>query len=1080
MPDAVCHFPVTLKIHGELTDDRIADLAAGFESALAARLDAARREVARRRRAGPVRRGEGPGGEPLDRARLTSVGGSYLLPSFGPGQTATEGASRTGGAPAFEFPPEPSSGPVLAHPATEPRQDLVYPHPSAFEGDTVVIFPERESGYGWKGVFVASPRYAVAGDLSRAIGWGNLLFGARSFAILEGPFGTPESRYHVVGVGPTISDADILGASEPDEQGRFTFKARYWQEIFKGAAGEPYRLRALFTREGHPLFPMNRFWFEEYLKQIQATDPRLGLVSPAWAAPMVFGEIDALIMSDETEQAARRLSELDANAFRIVDWETRARYIKVLVDAWTWESQEVAIVELMRASQDRSELVATIELLKKAGVYEQLFHDLNSQLFSLLVMVGKEFADPGPVTFEFLLGAMMEAGLLPKDADELARRVALGPMPDVLEIELLAELEEAAYGFVNFLGGTLESVVMIVTEPGKVLEGVGQLAKLAYTVELARWGHAPSILYLAKLLQGVGEQVTWGLKGAQFLGVSGAVARRLKWALIWEVASWFVGVGEVAAVVKGLAGAERGAMIAKFLGVLRRVGSVARGEKVIERLPRLARVMKNATNLIEHEDEVLRLLAHLPEEDVARLGKVLDEAETLEELTMAALRARNPEAGEAAAAALRKIEVLKALASKAGGLSEEVAAVFGRLVRADRFGIEEAAEIVKALPEGEFKRFARALDAIPAESLGRGGSGGADLVRGLASSPKRMNAVGTIGYDAYRALESRAAGKLDVLDEHLDTLAELESKFAAADRYPDYRRYLDRLGEGNSRAWDHLEGARHRPPGQRELPVSFDVESEWARYDAMRRRPLAELNADSDPLAKQVVDDYYGKSADELERLSKADDPLATEVLDSKLGGKSRRFVPERPSNPEVQARLRGELEQFRREVEAARPEPLQAEPPDWSKTVPTTKQSRRYRGTVGVAESDIPALQGRKFRGASPEAGGTIDPNARIKPGAELAKVTQAHGHAEQDLAAQIDKALQSLSAEDYELAKGRTISFRIDQEVCSTCAAALAGGPRDGVLAQLSKLHPDIAFEITADDTSKVFRLRGGVRVP
>ncbi len=63
---------------------------------------------------------------------------------------------------------------------------------SPFEKRLVAIFP------GWQAVRVRGDRYAVATDLRRAITWGNLLFGARSFAILEGPYELPLPRLPII------------------------------------------------------------------------------------------------------------------------------------------------------------------------------------------------------------------------------------------------------------------------------------------------------------------------------------------------------------------------------------------------------------------------------------------------------------------------------------------------------------------------------------------------------------------------------------------------------------------------------------------------------------------------------------------------------------------------------------------------------------------------------------------------------------------------------------------------------------------------------------------------------------------
>jgi hypothetical protein len=228
--------------------------------------------------------------------------------------------------------------------------------------------------------------------------------------------------------------------------------------------------------------------------------------------------------------------------------------------------------------------------------------------------------------------------------------------------------------------------------------------------------------------------------------------------------------------------------------------------------------------------------------------------------------------------------------------------------------------------------------------------------------------------------------------------------------------------------------------------------------------------------------------------LEQGGDPVARELLDERLGGAGRPWTPERPGDPAVQATLREDLRALRAEVEnfqrqaeeAGRRSELPRRPraPTWMATAatpvgdvpvtPTAKELIRARGTVGVARTDIPAMEGRHFRGASPEAGGIPRPG-RIKSPASP-KVPQAHGHAEEDLVNQLDAALSELSPAARAAARGRTTHIRVDQEVCSTCAQGIDSSARAGVLLQFSRLHPDIVVEVTADDTSRVIRLFAG----
>lgn len=240
---------------------------------------------------------------------------------------------------------------------------------------------------------------------------------------------------------------------------------------------------------------------------------------------------------------------------------------------------------------------------------------------------------------------------------------------------------------------------------------------------------------------------------------------------------------------------------------------------------------------------------------------------------------------------------------------------------------------------------------------------------------------------------------------------------------------------------------------------------------------------------------WYENASDAQLRAREARDPVAREYLDERYGGVRRPYQPDRPGDPALQARLREDLREARAAVEAERRRleaeglraPSEREPAGWERrrtrageqdVPPTAKAAAGYEGTVAVARSDIPALAGERFSGGSPRALGSYDPGHEIRPPANVV-VPQAHGHAEQDLGQQLDARLSRLTAAEREAARGRTVSIRVDQEVCSICAAGLGGGPRAGVLSGLSARHPEIVFEVTADDTSTVYRLVAGRRV-
>ncbi|MFS8197498.1 hypothetical protein ACLVWQ_02305 [Streptomyces sp. CWNU-52B] len=278
-----------------------------------------------------------------------------------------------------------------------------------------------------------------------------------------------------------------------------------------------------------------------------------------------------------------------------------------------------------------------------------------------------------------------------------------------------------------------------------------------------------------------------------------------------------------------------------------------------------------------------------------------------------------------------------------------------------------------------------------------------------------------------------------------------------------------------------------RPPGASVRPAA--PATRWPSWQELKKASLVDREAALDRA-------WYERARPEELAAREAGDPVAKEYLDEAWGGRHRPYRPERPTDPAVQERLREDLRAARALVEAERRrleaaglrKPATPERAGFEERstvggkqeVPATaKTAAGYEGTVAVARSDIPALAGESFAGGSPRALGSYDPAHGIRP-PENVVVPQAHGHAEQDLGQRLDARLNRLTGEERAAARGRTVYIRVDQEVCSVCAAALGGGPRAGVLARLSARHPDIVFEVTADDVSTVYRIVGGRRVP
>jgi hypothetical protein len=728
---------------------------------------------------------------------------------------------------------EPVTSTLLLHPRGEVGQDRVISNPSPFEDRLIAIFPHFEA------VKVRSERYAVASDLTRAIRWGLFLFGARSFVILEGPFGRPESRYYALGTNraihlPTVSRGSSLQLPGGEELFGIAGQT-HWETEFRDEQSNLYLLRVLLSTEGNEIFPPNRRLAEEFYQELALSPPERGRIPTELARSLVFGEIDRLIANDELEEAAQRLAELDANAFALVNWETKVAYLQTLIDAWTREPQEIAIVEILKSIDSRSELLAALNRLQQDGLYEQLFNDIDKfdTLWSLFVTVGRRFGSSDAITFEFLVDLLQQAGLIPRNLDDVARRITLSPTV-IISPDLLAEIEEAARGFVRFLGGSLEAIWLLISEPEKVVEGIAQLVKLAVMVQLAQLGYPPAVDYIGNILSQMSRQVVFGFRGAQILGITGNVLRRIKWAIIWEVASWFIGVGEVRAILSGVGITERVAAIARITRLLGLVGRATEAERIAGKLQSVARIVSRSSRRFGQEDEVLRILSRLPEEDVNRLARALEGIDIDETLDLARLEQRLGDASDT----LRRAETLSELATKAGGLSDEVVEVFHTLARRSQLTTDELADVVRLIPEGEGSRFIQTVRTIPETALRPGSSASGDLLKAIAQSPQRMDALLNLGYDTFAAIYRRAGRRAETADQYLNALTDIERNLPVETRATEFRQLLDGLEQGDIRAWIQLEDARRTRFGGERLQGLSQVIASNPRAEAGFERLL--------------------------------------------------------------------------------------------------------------------------------------------------------------------------------------------------------------------------------------------------
>src|SRR5262249_53049834 len=311
-------------------------------------------------------------------------------------------------------------------------------------------------------------------------------------------------------------------------------------------------------------------------------------LDPEFVRKSGFRNIDALLATrgaKELEQAADLLGRLNATAFSRIDAQTRIAYLLVLIKAWTREPQEKAIVEIFKSVSGHPELNTVIAALHGANLWEQLFDDLDDELWSLLAVLGRRFGDPKQFSFKQLIDLLLQAKLI-----TILPGVRLTDKGAEISLDVIAEAYEAARSFIRFIGGFFESLLMFIAHPQKIVDGVGQLAKMIVTVQLAQVGDQEAIKDIEKALAAIGDQVLWALKGVAVTGMGAAVERRVKWALVWEVASWFIGVGEIRAGVKALNVSARLGELGRLLRILGVAGKAAEGERVAAKVESLARL----------------------------------------------------------------------------------------------------------------------------------------------------------------------------------------------------------------------------------------------------------------------------------------------------------------------------------------------------------------------------------------------------------------------------------------------------------------------------------------------------------
>jgi hypothetical protein len=207
------------------------------------------------------------------------------------------------------------------------------------------------------------------------------------------------------------------------------------------------------------------------------------------------------------------------------------------------------------------------------------------------------------------------------------------------------------------------------------------------------------------------------------------------------------------------------------------------------------------------EARAARLARHLAEREVATLARLVERAKLAEGAGADALRlavsadrtlARQTEELTSALKLLARVE------DKLGGqIGPEAAAGLRHLLENSRWGLERTTRIVDRLSAGEAEGFLQALRKVEARQFRRWGP---EAFEALAQRPRSVRFLNEVGGEIFETT-SRRAGNW----QNLERLADgLELRKAELGDPVSYRRFLDRLGRDEAKAFDELLAARLR------------------------------------------------------------------------------------------------------------------------------------------------------------------------------------------------------------------------------------------------------------------------------
>ncbi len=495
--------------------------------------------------------------------------------------------------------------------------------------------------HGFIALRIQSQPHPITFNMVRALNEGRALYRTVGFVILEGPLTLDDSRrgYHVLPLSEplTVEELDVHRVYR--EQRIARIQLYYYGAEVKNAAGESYILRTIVTSDDRGIFDtqgrMDVWDCELAVTDAHSPDAALSLAAQTHIQG-VFQITDQKLAADQREGALEEIRRLGSTAFELASSSQRRDYLNAfLSDWWLSERDSRSVREIILSATSPEEIVSHVDFLRQQRSLDRLVGNLNGGVFSFLSAVGGRFEKDLETRFPFSLDEVVSW-----ITDQSSRRISIPILPPGVpgglsidretgqisfDLHALEELQTALTTFVRFVVSTVQDLYMLISRPDKIIDAVGQLMEFLVTAELAKWGHRPSQRKMQRIRDQIARHVKHLYLAIRLLNLEVALIRQVRWAILWEIASMFIGIGEIRAAVSATRGAIASSSLTRRAAAMGRIAEVVgEGERAVAALDDTARLM--ARSMGTEPDLALRAISDLPQGQLGRLGAAVAES----------------------------------------------------------------------------------------------------------------------------------------------------------------------------------------------------------------------------------------------------------------------------------------------------------------------------------------------------------------------------------------------------------------------------------------------------------------------